>query len=649
MKKYVIFFILLFPQSQLLSQLYFNEISSSLDFNHYYFQGVSGAGVTFVDFDQDGLDDITIPTNSNNSIFFLRNNGEKLVPLSFNIELPSQIKQVLWIDYDNDYDKDLYVSSFGGKNKLYENNGFLEFEDVTKSVNLPDTISNSFGSSWSDINNDGYLDLLQTYRSGDSITNTVSLFLNDRGLSFVDITNLSSISELNKLPFCATFIDIDNDNIQDIYIANDKSSGNSLYYNNFDSTFSNISIQSNTAIEMDAMSVTVGDFNNDSFFDIYSTNLEEGNKLFVNNQDLSFTERAADLSVSFNAEGWGAQFEDFDMDGYEDLYVSGSLVGSNINSSAFYSNIFGKYFEKNISVGLGIDTVSSYGNAVGDINNDGYPDIVVLNMEPYNSFLFKNNYFGNNNWLKVNLVGFSSNRDAFGARVVLYVDDKSMSRGKFSTEGYLSQNSNSLFFGLGSSSIVDSLKVYWPSGEIDFLYQIEGNQKITINEGSTSSIPKIYSLSNSFCDGSSLSLETGFYNQYLWSTGDTTQKINISKGGDYFVNVYNEFGSIFFSDTITIERISPPNFDLIVKDITNQHTSSIHINNVSSGNEYYMSLDGGSYYKNKFFFSNLSSGSHSINVRDERGCETTKSFEIKNLVKDSWIYRFSYSCLSFWK
>ena len=278
MKKYLFFFILLLSHSQLLSQLYFNEISSSLDFNHSYFQGVSGAGVTFVDFDQDGLDDITIPTNGNNPILFLRNNGEKLVPLSFGIEFPSQIKQVLWIDYDNDYDKDLYVSSFNGKNKLYNNNGFLEFEDVTNSVNLPDSISNSFGSSWSDINNDGYLDLLQTYRSGDSITNTVNLFLNNGGLSFIDITNLSSISELNKLPFCATFIDIDNDNVQDLYMANDKSSGNSLYYNNFDSTFSNISIQSNTNIEMDAMSVTVGDFNNDSFFDIYSTNLEEGNK-----------------------------------------------------------------------------------------------------------------------------------------------------------------------------------------------------------------------------------------------------------------------------------------------------------------------------------------------------------------------------------
>ena len=207
-----------------------------------------------------------------------------------------------------------------------------------------------------------------------------------------------------------------------------------------------------------------------------------------------------------------------------------------------------------------------------------------------NSFLFKNNYFGTNNWLKVNLIGFNSNSDAYGAKVVLFLDDKSISRGKFSTEGYLSQNSNSLFFGLGSSPLVDSLKVYWPSGEIDVLYQVEVNKLITINEGSTSSIPKIYSFTNSFCDGSSLTLETGYYNQYLWSTGDTTQNINISQGGNYFVNVYNELGTMFSSDTITIENIPPPNFDIIVKDITNQHTSSIQINNINSSNDYYLSL-----------------------------------------------------------
>ena len=184
------------------------------------------------------------------------------------------------------------MTSFNGKNKLFENDGFFYFNDVTSLLNLPDSLSNSFGSSWADINNDGYIDLLQTYRTSDTLSNTIKIFLSDSALSFHEITSTTNIIELSKLPFCASFVDIDNNNLLDLYIANDKSSGNSMYYNNGNLSFNNISESSNTGIDMDAMSVTIGDFNNDQYFDIYSTNLEEGNKFFVNNKDLTFTENA---------------------------------------------------------------------------------------------------------------------------------------------------------------------------------------------------------------------------------------------------------------------------------------------------------------------------------------------------------------------
>ena len=112
-KRIVLFLLLLsFNKSNLFSQLYFNEVSSFEDFNHTYFNGVSGAGVSFVDFNQDGLDDISIPTNSENSILFFKNSNNKFELINLNIDFPYQAKQILWIDYDNDYDKDLYVTSF---------------------------------------------------------------------------------------------------------------------------------------------------------------------------------------------------------------------------------------------------------------------------------------------------------------------------------------------------------------------------------------------------------------------------------------------------------------------------------------------------------------------------------------------------------
>ena len=295
----------------------------------------------------------------------------------------------MWIDYDNDNDKDLFLSSYNGKNKLFENKGFLNFLDVSSDVGLPDTIAQSFASSWADINNDGYLDLLQTYRSPDSLVNLSHLFLSDSAKSFVNVSSSSGIYESNKLPFCATFIDIDNNNNQDLYIANDKNTGNSMYYNNGDGSFSNISSSSNTGIKVDGMSVTVGDYNNDLYFDIYTTNLDSNSMFFINNKDLKFSERANELGIGFNGIGWGAQFEDFNLDGYEDLYVSGSLTGSDIISSAFYFNNSGETFIKDNSIGFQMDTLASYGNAIGDYNGDGLPDIIVLNMSPGKSFLFK--------------------------------------------------------------------------------------------------------------------------------------------------------------------------------------------------------------------------------------------------------------------
>ena len=100
MKKYILFFVLQLTSISIYPQLFFNEVSSSFDFNHSYFQGVSGAGLSFADFNNDGLDDISIPTNNDNSLIFFQNNGTKLIPQNFNINLPGQIKQVLWIDYD---------------------------------------------------------------------------------------------------------------------------------------------------------------------------------------------------------------------------------------------------------------------------------------------------------------------------------------------------------------------------------------------------------------------------------------------------------------------------------------------------------------------------------------------------------------------
>ena len=130
-------------------------------------------------------------------------------------------------------------------------------------------------------------------------------------------------------------------------------------------------------------------------------------------------------------------------------------------------------------------------------------------------------------------------------------------------------------------------------------------------------------------------LETGEYESYLWSNGETSKKIEIFDEGNYFVKVSDKDGNEYTSDTISIFASSPPEFDLLVKNITSSHSSSVEITNTDENRDYFVSIDNGEYKKNNFFINNLISGEHSITVRDSLGCESSQNFTILNLVKGS--------------
>ncbi len=121
------------------------------------------------------------------------------------------------------------------------------------------------------------------------------------------------------------------------------------------------------------------------------------------------------------------------------------------------------------SAGFENDTAQSFSNAIGDINNDGYPDIAVLNYEPHNIFLWKNITNQNNNWLKVKLEGIDSNRQGIGSWIEISTNGNKQYNYTLCGEGFLGQNSAYEFFGLGSASSVDYIKVTWLSGQVDVI------------------------------------------------------------------------------------------------------------------------------------------------------------------------------------
>ena len=483
----ILFLVFLFFVSVVSAQISFEDVANDIGTAYSYGTSTWGGGVSFADFDNDGWDDLTFATEEGTEIYFLKNNNGIFNSVSLNgISNTFKTKQVIWIDYDNDGDQDFFVTGFEGVNKFYKNNGDMNFTDISSTIGFFQTDLFTYGVSFADMDNDGDLDAFISNRDGEADDQRNYLYRNDEG-TYIDITDSAGLSMSSHLSFCSIIFDYNKDGFQDIYISNDKPDNlNILYKNNGDGTFDDVSEYSGAGIGINAMTTTIGDYNNDGWFDIYITNTPEGNELLRNNGDGTFTNVAEATATTFNSVGWGAVFLDADSDGLLDLYVSSDFDGSvgSFLSAAFYHQQNNETFSIPQNIGFQDDTRKSYTNAIGDIDNDGKPDIVVGNdIEP--NFLWANKTVNENNWLKVKLEGVISNRDGIGNTIEINIDGQSQYRYTLAGEGYLSQNSFYEFFGMGNATEVDYVKVTWTAtGETEIINNIAANQAIIIKEGS---------------------------------------------------------------------------------------------------------------------------------------------------------------------
>lgn len=490
--KFFISILLYFFSQTVFSQILFEEGSSSLNFN--FSNSIEfGSGVSFCDFDDDGWDDITTPSNDGENMGFFKNNNGVFEQITLDIEESFfSIKQLVWIDYDNDGDKDLFLASEIDKNRLYQNNNFT-FTDVTLSSGLPDDKLRTNSGSWGDYDNDGDLDLFLANRDLEEVIPNM-LFRNNGDGTFTNVNIESGIGNASVLSFQGTFFDYNNDGFLDIFLINDRLvTENILYRNNGDATFTDVSEEANANYIMNAMSIALDDYNSDGNIDMYVTNTYNpqlpvvGNSLMQNSNTGIFTDVGVDAGVSFDSTSWGASFLDGDNDGRLDLYVSGSNDNNNGDnvSAAFYYQNEDESFTRVFDNGFETDLAHSFGNATGDINNDGFPDIVVANNNPYNFDLWLNlsSSITTNNYLKVNLEGVESNRDGYGSRIEISINGQKQYRVTSNTESYLSQNSDTEIFGLGTATEVDYLKITWLSGQVDNYENVNANQIVTAIEG----------------------------------------------------------------------------------------------------------------------------------------------------------------------
>jgi hypothetical protein len=438
-------------------------------------------GAAVGDYDQDGDDDLYFSNQSGSNILYenLGNGQFKDVTAEAGVKTDGLGFSAVWGDIDNDGDLDLFAATWQKGNRLFLNNGDKTFQNDTAHAGLSLKAS-CVHAVMADVNNDGFLDIYITINDGGN-----TLYKNNGDGTFSDIT-LESGAVYYGRAMGAGFFDYDKDGDSDLYLVHDFGQANHLYQNDGAGHFVNVAAAAGVNRAGDGMGVDFGDYNNDGWLDMYITQMN-GNLMYRNNGDGTFADVTVAAGVVGGGMSWGVNSLDCDNDGWLDIFVA--------NESQFWQflpNIYPNMLFRNQGDGTFVDvaapagaatTFDSFGSATLDFNNDGWLDIAVANRTTSsadNEFL--KNLGGANHWLKVQLEGTVSNRSAIGARVEAFAGDWLRVDEVRAGSGYNSQNSLTLKFGLGQHKQSDSLLIFWPSGIKEKYFAIPSNRTIKILE-----------------------------------------------------------------------------------------------------------------------------------------------------------------------
>lgn len=328
------------------------------------------------------------------------------------------------------------------------------------------------------------------------------LYHNNGDGTFSDVSDKSGITKTGK-NYCFTALtgDFDNDGWPDIFVACD-STPSLLFHNNHDGTFTEIGVRAGVAYsgdgrEVAGMGAHAVDYDGDGKLDIIRTNFsDETPSLYHNNGDGTFTDVTYLGGVGATTQflGWGTLFLDVDNDGWPDLFMANGHVypeidGRGLNStfrerkSLYWNKHDGKFQDISLQAGQGITALfNSHGVAAADFDNDGAVEILVNNSHDPPSLLKNHGVHGN--WLALKLKGTKSNRDAIGAQVVVRASNHLQLQEVRSGGGYISQSDLRLHFGLGSAPQADTVEVRWPGGLKQSFRNAEANKFYVIEEGS---------------------------------------------------------------------------------------------------------------------------------------------------------------------
>jgi hypothetical protein len=489
-----------------------------------------GSGVAWIDYDNDGFQDLFFVNGapgSSNALYHNNHDGtfsDVTARAGVAGNSGGRFKTgVAAGDFDNDGYLDLYVTAFG-PNTLYRNNRDGTFSDVTAAAGVAgDPAEWSTSTGFFDYDRDGYLDLYVVnyldYRLDDNpycgqakegyrmyCHPTIfdgkadRLFHNNGNGTFSDVSKQAGIANPAGKGLGVTFCDFNRDGLTDIYVAND-TVRNFLYRNTGTGTFVDEAYRAGVGFDPNGkpragMGTDCADVDGNGLPDLFVTNFsEELNGLFVNQGDGIFEEvtTKAGLGSSFLPLGFGTKLFDADNDGDADIYVTNGHVIDNVKlyrpnltyaqKDLLYENLgAGKFRDVSAQGGAALQvTRVGRGLAVGDFDNDGNLDVVIssVNMRPV---LLKNQGVRAGSWIMIRAKGKKSNAFGLGTTVTLETSLGKQVKEITNVASYLSSNDIRLHFGLGTAKIIQRIELAWPSGTKQVLTNVAINQILVIEE-----------------------------------------------------------------------------------------------------------------------------------------------------------------------